>query len=544
MTASTDPLRRFPALIIALTLAATLVAPDTRAQDGPAKVVEAESHLDEIDALREQIVLLEESSGKFEGDDLAALERQIMDKKLEALGHLYDAADLLLEAEADGDAADETRARVERWMESLPGGIRRHLDAAVDNVTALHRERKDAAPSELLDLELRIGQADERVDRMITSYLDMLVMREKLGMPSKEEERWFEETVTARADFVSQRIQIILEAGERLAARAEQMPDDADVRAELEANEARLEANVKALRTCVRAMKATGLEATEYQQLLLEATGEITADILDTEVAAGLVRRWLDDAKTWLAENGSVIIRSLKSSKLRISKLLEDMITSMVSRVILLFGLLVALSQVGVSLGPVLAGLGVAGFIIGFALQDSLSNFAAGVMILFYRPFDMDDLVEVAGVFGKVSRMTLVSTTILTIDNQTLVVPNAKIWGDVIKNVTAQQKRRVDLTFGVSYTDDVEKVERVLREIVSGHDKVLDDPEPQIRLHELADSSVNFVVRPWVKTDDYWEVHWDLTREVKTRFDAEGITIPFPQRDLHVYGSGGEAPAS
>ena len=155
-------------------------------------------------------------------------------------------------------------------------------------------------------------------------------------------------------------------------------------------------------------------------------------------------------------------------------------------------------------------------------------------MILLYRPYDVGDLIEVEGGMGRVDNMTLVSTTVLTLDHQTLVIPNSKIWGNVIKNVTAQKNRRVDMVFGISYSDDIPHAERVLREIVEGHERVLDDPEPVIKLHNLGESSVDFVVRPWAETDDYWDVYWDITREVKMRFDAEGISIPFPQRDVHV----------
>jgi small conductance mechanosensitive channel len=201
---------------------------------------------------------------------------------------------------------------------------------------------------------------------------------------------------------------------------------------------------------------------------------------------------------------------------------------------VLIIGILLGLSQVGISLGPLLAGLGVAGFVIGFALQDSLSNFASGMMILSYRPFDVGDVVEAGGVFGKVSHMSLVNTTIMTFDNQTLVVPNNKIWGDVIKNVTSQRTRRVDLVFGISYSDDIPRTEALLREILAADERVLTDPEPMVRLNELADSSVNFIVRPWVKTDDYWDVYWDVTREVKLRFDEADVSIPFPQTDVHL----------
>jgi small conductance mechanosensitive channel len=202
-----------------------------------------------------------------------------------------------------------------------------------------------------------------------------------------------------------------------------------------------------------------------------------------------------------------------------------------------MIGILIALSQIGISLGPLLAGLGIAGFIIGFALQDTLANFASGMLILFYRPFDVGDFVTAGGVTGKVGHMSLVNTTFKTIDNQVLVVPNNLIWKSVITNVTAQRLRRVDLTFGVAYSDDVDKVERILRDIVDEHELILKEPEPVIKLHELGESSVNFVCRPWVKTDDYWDVYWDLLRTVKLRFDAEGITIPFPQREVHTAAS-------
>ena len=149
-----------------------------------------------------------------------------------------------------------------------------------------------------------------------------------------------------------------------------------------------------------------------------------------------------------------------------------------------------------------------------------------------------------AGIMGKVKDMNLVSTRILTVDHQTLIVPNSKIWGDVIRNVTAQPRRRVDMVFGISYEDEIPKAERVLQEIVDSHEQVLDDPAPVIKVHTLNDSSVDFVVRPWAKTDDYWDVYWDITRAVKMRFDEEDISIPYPQRDVHLIREGGELPTA
>ena len=210
-------------------------------------------------------------------------------------------------------------------------------------------------------------------------------------------------------------------------------------------------------------------------------------------------------------------------------------------RFLLLLGILSGLAYLDINITPLVAMIGGASFIVAFALQDTLSNFASGLMIMLYKPFDMGDFVNVAGIQGTVQSMTLVSTTISTIDNKVIMVPNNSIWGDVITNFTGVKQRRVDLVFGIGYRDDMAKAERILRELAVAHPKTLDEPEPVIKLHELAESSVNFICRPWVRTEDYWEVHWDLTRQVKERFDAEGVSIPFPQRDVHVIEQGDKA---
>jgi len=197
-------------------------------------------------------------------------------------------------------------------------------------------------------------------------------------------------------------------------------------------------------------------------------------------------------------------------------------------------GLIMVLRQLGVDLGPLLAGLGIAGFVLGFAMQNTLSNFAAGGLLLIYQPFDIGDDIIAGGANGKVKRMNLVSTTILTGDNQTLIVPNSRIWGDVICNTSAQATRRVDMTFGAGHEQDVVRIEGLLREIVNAHAEVLKEPAPVIRLNQLADSSLSFVVRVWVLKDRYWQVYWDITRAVKTRFDQEGIKIPLPQREVYM----------
>ncbi len=232
---------------------------------------------------------------------------------------------------------------------------------------------------------------------------------------------------------------------------------------------------------------------------------------------------------------GRILRRVLDSPKIQFSEMLEAFFVNTARNMVMALGVVVALSMLEIEVGPFLAAFGVVGFIIGFALQDTLGNFAAGLMILLYRPYDLGDFVTAGGETGSVSSMSLVSTTLTTPDNKVLVVPNGKIWGGTITNVTGNETRRCDLVFGIGYEDDIDKAEAILQELVAAHENALDDPEPVVRLHELADSSVNFVVRVWVKTSDYWGVYWDLTRQVKQRFDQDGISIPFPQRDVHVH---------
>jgi small conductance mechanosensitive channel len=201
------------------------------------------------------------------------------------------------------------------------------------------------------------------------------------------------------------------------------------------------------------------------------------------------------------------------------SSLLGPVLAGIVEKLTFVVGVVVAASAVGVDTGPLLAMIGATGLVIGLALQGTLSNFASGILILLNRPFDVSDVVDAGGVFGKVEAMNLVSTTILTFDNQLMLVPNNQIWNSVITNVTGKDTRRVDLTFGIAYTSEIAKATDILEELLSTHPKTLDDPAPVVRVHELADSSVNLIARPWVRTADYWDVYWDLMRQVKERFD-------------------------
>lgn len=227
-----------------------------------------------------------------------------------------------------------------------------------------------------------------------------------------------------------------------------------------------------------------------------------------------------------------------------ISKLLQGFLAMVVYWITIAVGLMIVLSALGVDITPLFAIFGGGAFIIAFAMQETLGNLAAGLMIMINRPFDEGDYVSIAGLGGTVKHVSIVSTEIVTPDNQIIVIPNSKVWGDVITNVTASNTRRVDMIFGIGYGDSIEKAQSVLEDVVSAHPLVLQDPAPVVRVNELADSAVNFIVRPWTKTADYWTVYWDLHRAVKEAFDARGISIPFPQTDMHVHVAGGSAPTA
>ena len=305
----------------------------------------------------------------------------------------------------------------------------------------------------------------------------------------------------------------------------------------------------------VEELKSKGGKVEDYESYITAVSG-VQVDVSDASATWTLVTGWLTSAEggirwakrvsvfliiilvTWAL--ATVLGKALQKAVVKLhsaSELLKDFIVKITRKIVFVIGFVVALSMLGINIGPLLAAIGAAGFIVGFALQGTLSNFAAGIMILVYRPYDVGDLVDIGGTFGKVEAMTIVSTTLRKLDNQKIIVPNNMIWGDIITNATGTSKRRVDMVFGIGYGDDIAKAQKILEEILENHEAILKDPPPVVRVHELGDSSVNFVVRPWVATENYWDVYWDVTRTVKERFDAEDVSIPFPQRDVHLHNA-------
>ncbi len=218
-----------------------------------------------------------------------------------------------------------------------------------------------------------------------------------------------------------------------------------------------------------------------------------------------------------------------------VDKTLETFVCNLVRMVLLVIVAIAAIGQLGIQTTSFIAIFGAAGLAVGLALQGSLSNFAAGVLIVLFRPYKVGDFIEAAGIAGVVEQVQILTTVLKTGDNKQIIVPNGQIMDSIITNYSANETRRIDMVVGVSYGDDLDKVRSTLQALVDAEERILDEPACTIAVSELADSSVNFVVRPWVKTADYWGVMFDLTEAIKKRFDQEDISFPFPQQDVHLY---------
>ncbi len=218
------------------------------------------------------------------------------------------------------------------------------------------------------------------------------------------------------------------------------------------------------------------------------------------------------------------------------SEILQGFVINVAHKLLWVIVLMIALQRLGIDIAPLIAGLGVTGFIVGFAFQESLGNLAAGLMIALNEPFKVGNFIESGGISGVVRELNMMATTLTTPDNKKVVIPNSKVWGAAITNFSALDTRRVDLIVGISYAADIGKAQEVIGDVVRNNELVLSDPETRIEVVEMADSSINLIVRPWCKTGDYWNLYYQLQKNLKIALDAANIGIPFPQMDVHHYG--------
>ena len=519
-------------------------------------------YVDHIGLELETLNELEAELGTLPGMQADVLNYRLDSRVFRLLRHAEEIVSLLPELDKNDSLAEQFRQRVISDFGRIDEHVFKRLDQLDEKIAGELEKLVSASGTERVVMSARIDTLDVLRERYFEAMVRQVNIRKGLGLSVETLLPQVERQLLIRAESLTGSLMMTSALLRDFQSRRISEANRAEMTTLLSYSMDRRDHYLARLQSITTLMQGLGLDTTDYKSVLVAEEG-LSYQLFSKDVFGQLVEEWRDGFRLFMANRGPDILlkmfvvvvilvlfrflsklarRGVKAglahSKANISVLLKDTVTSLTGGLVMLFGVLIALSQIGLSVGPLLAGLGIAGFIIGFALQDTLANFASGAMILIYRPFDVDDFVEVTGATGVVKKMNLVSTTIATFDNQILVVPNSKIWGDVIKNVTQQDKRRVDLEFGIGYRDDIEKAERILAEVAREHELVLDTPETNIRVASLGDSSVNLILRPWVKTVDYWHVYWDLTREVKLRFDKEGINIPYPQRDVHIINEG------
>ncbi|HHF2887322.1 mechanosensitive ion channel [Vibrio diabolicus] len=505
-----------------------------------------------IDNLNREIVDLSQGLSQASGDERDALQLQLFQKNEELRSQLASA----IERETiPRDKLISLVKKQEKYSEDATNYLSEKIKKVVEDLNKAKDEEKLALVNDYRELQ-------HYLDVSFDSSWQNLAWLKELGAQNERAEAELKDKVDKRMRLLSASIEYLSQQSEIIGSQLSSSPESEKASLQLSQliTKQRLNIATESLRNLISIGDKVGLETSEYKRQIFEVTGNITHDLLNTKVVWSILSHWSNSALDWFAENApqhifqlfvfalilliarglakltrKVVSKAVSSKNLKLSHLMQDFFISMSGKFVWVIGIMVGLSQLGLNLAPILTGFGIAGVIIGFALQDTLSNFAAGMMLLIYRPFDVGDFVYAGGVDGKVSHMSLVNTTIRTFDNQIIIVPNSKIWGDVIKNVTHERIRRVDMVFGIGYADDLLKAESVLSDIITSHPAVLRTPEPMIKVHTLNTSSVDFIVRPWVKTDDYWDVYWDVTKEVKLRFDREGISIPFPQQDVHLH---------
>lgn len=556
-------------VIVAALLSFAPWAAATAAQETAAQDTIMSSYLVQLGEINGRIGFLAARFDSAAGEDRELFADQLSRRWEEhhrLLGRMVEATE---EARESGTERADATALVRSALLNDVAWFRTRIDEVRGEIQQLRLARPDTPPDRLTELEIELTERNVVLDRLIVRAVDDVEWARPLGVDLGFEHALLDRALENRAAILAARIELAADQKAALLERAGRpAADSVDIRARVRALDEKLFGATNSLQSMVALMQRRNIPTADHQKLLLETTGDLGSSVLDPDVVGGLLADRWGESREWLAANsGKLVVRTLTivlvlvvfgvlarlgrrgvkavlgAARVDVSELLKRLLIGLTSKMIWFVGFLVVLSMLGVDVGPALAGLGIAGFVIGFALQDTLSNFASGLMIMFYQPFDVGDFITAGGVSGAVQSLTLVSTMINTPDNQLMIIPNNKVWGDVINNVTAEDTRRVDLVFGISYQDDIEKARGIMREVVSGHELVLDDPAPVIRVNNLGDSSVDFVCRPWCRTEDFWTVRWDIMETVKNRFDAEGVSIPFPQRDVHLYSqTGGAAP--
>jgi small conductance mechanosensitive channel len=474
---------------------------------------------------------------------------------------LIDLAELLREAPGDSLPADSLTGELRGYLVDHISVLDQAYARQVSGFDELRHQRASASVEEIGPLEAEIADVWAWTDTIVVYQMSAITAAEQISVDVAREWEQLDELLEHRAEQQVGRLQIAVADRDRLEARVKTLrrtgaPESeiTDLQRNLSAVQSRIDAIATSLGVTNELLRGRGFDTVAYREILIRTTGEVTGDVLDPQVLLRLVGDLATDAWDWIRDNTATILARILivvgfvilfrflfrlgwwlARTLRLvrgSRLISDTLGRSLRPVATLLGFMVGLSVIGVQTTTLLAGLGVAGVVVGFALQDSLSNLFAGISILAMRPYDVDDVVEAGGVLGRVREMGLWNTTIVTFDARRLLVPNKSIWTQIIENRSAEPMRRVEAIARIGYDDDLQKVVGVFYDMLKSDERVLDEPAPQVFASSLAESWIEVKLWPWVKNSDWWSLTADLPRLIRLRLDEEGIAIPYPRREI------------
>jgi small conductance mechanosensitive channel len=558
-----------PATTDTLPIGDSSVVADTVIPAGPDSAFTARSILVELDSIYSQMIEIQDSLRFVEGEEEALLRVQTLGwvDSLEVLKRSMIAE--LGVVRSDFPSVDSIRSVFQGFLQQEFTLVEEAIERRVADLDSLRSLRTETPLNGLADLEDDIGLANAQLDTTLAFVIESLTEAEEVGVNTSEQWANVDRFLLSRAAELTGRLQLAIAERSTVRGRiqdARTANADESERAALDLRfrvaELRIDRLSRGLDATADLLDTRRLPTAPYRQLLIQATGEVTSDVLDPTVAVGLVRDWMERIWIWFADAGpNVLVRLAllagsillsragfrvvwrifrRSTGSKVSRLLTDLLERMLIPVATLVGFIAGLIAIGIDPTAFLAGLGVLGVIVGLALQDSLANFAAGVFILLYRPFDVDEIVTAGGVTGTVRAMGLATTTIVTFDNRRLFVHNNKVWGEVIENKSAERTRRVDVGFRISHHEDADRIIGLVRDVCTQYDLILDTPEPLIYVTSIDDSLVSLEVRAWAATTDWWSATTQLPRLISKRFTAEGIEPPYPRQiEFEVTQEGG-----
>jgi small conductance mechanosensitive channel len=504
----------------------------------------------DIDLIESKIKDKFENIDSLQGEERALSGLQILEHDKEITLKIDSAVKLLLDMKKEGEEVGDSVTILHRHLNRRNKQLSKIYKYMITRLEEVNKEAVSVEVDDRFKFEQKINKARVILSDIFLAFQKIIETKALLGVDNSHDIWVFSDLMKSTSNDSASRLRLV---SDQIKNKKNEISNSGDegkksLSFELNSLNEKRKGIIDGLSIIITLMQKHDLDTTKLSQLLITSSGTINQQIFDREVIAGLFVQMKGELDKWFKLNASSFIvsaliiifiliifrllslligrllkKAIDSSKVKVSRLLQEFFVVSIKRIVMFIGVLIALSQTGVQLGPLLAGLGVLGFVVGFALQGVLSNFASGLMILIYRPYDVGDVVEIAKVKGTVKEMSMVSTTMLSFNNERLVIPNNSIWGSLIRNITSETTRRVDLVFKISFDADIDQVEKIFNEEISAIAAILVNPKPIIQLHKQHETHYEFIVRPWVNTADYWSTYWALQRSINKRMSKEGV---------------------